>query len=38
MVQPPVAVPEVAVDEDVGAILRQDEIGVTIRNKPSAVN
>ena len=34
----PVAVPEVAVDEDVGAILRQDEIGVTIRNKPSAVN
>lgn len=35
---PPVAVPEAAVDEDVGAILRQDEIGVTIRNKPSAVN
>ncbi len=34
----PVAVPEAAVDEDVGAILRQDEIGVTIRNKPSAVN
>lgn len=33
-----VAVPEAAVDEDVGAILRQDEIGVTIRNKPSAVN
>lgn len=29
----PVAVPEAAVDEDVGAILRQDEIGVTIRNK-----